>query len=268
MIYFSAAKGRTINSCNTNYIQNGMKHPDRILDEYDFLYIKNGTWNIWEDNISYSLKAKHLLVLEPGKHHYSIEKCSPGMRNMYIHCSYMPQDCLHQTQAEPENTKDFFKLQKLTDCTDNPQIEYMILQLIETYWSKCPHYNLILEAQFFLLLAEIENSGEKTFCNDSIISNIIRQFYLYPGHFFSLQELAGRYNISVRSLSGRFKKSTGTSVHRYQMNLKLDFANEQIALYPERRLKDIALDLGFYDEFQFSRLFKRKFGYTPSSKRR
>lgn len=268
MIYFSVERGRTINSCNTNYIQNGMKHPDRVLDEYDFLYIKNGTWDIWEDNVSYHLKEKHLLVLEPGKHHYSLEKCSPGMRNMYIHCSYMPQDCLHQVHAEPENTSGFFKIPKLADCTDNPQIEHMILQLIETYWSKCHHCALILEAQFFLLLAEIESLGERTFYKDILISNIIRLFYLYPGRFFSPQELAGRYNTSVRSLSGRFKKSTGTSIHRYQMDLKLDFANEQITLYPERRLKDIALDLGFYDEFQFSRLFKRKFGYAPSSKRK
>lgn len=276
MIYFSSAKERTICSCNTNYIQEGIRHPDRILDEYDFLYIKNGTWNIYEDDFCYPLEEKHLLILEPGKHHFSLEKCSPGMRNMFIHCTRLPEDQPHCTDVKIKDcqyTADtaydagFFKLQKVTDCSGSTQIEYLILQLIETYWSGRSHRTQRLESLFFLLLSELEEAGASSSCADPVITEIIHQFYLCPDHFFSPQELADTYHISVRSLSSRFKKSTGTSIHRYQMDLKLNFAREQIPLYPGRRLKDIALDLGFYDEFQFSRLFKRKFGYPPSDGR-
>lgn len=274
MIYFSSAKERTICSCNTNYIQEGIRHPDRILNEYDFLYIKNGNWNIYEDDICYPLKEKQLLILEPGRHHFSLEKCSPGMRNMFIHCTRLPEDRPHCTQSnccrhasDTACDTDFFKLQKVTDCSGSTQIEFLILQLIETYWSARSHRTQRLESLFLLLLAELESAGESSSCTDPMITEIIHQFYLRPDRFFSPQELADTYHISVRSLSSRFKKAVGASIHRYQIDLKLNFASEQIPLYPERRLKDIALDLGFYDEFQFSRLFKRKFGYSPSKGR-
>lgn len=291
MIYFSAERGRTICSCNTNYIQEGTLHPDRILKEYDFLYLKKGTWEIYEEDICYDLKEKQLLILEPDRHHYSLKPCSPGMHNMYLHCSHLPGDLPHsgnpvccpqisktsdpdpysdhtdQKYPDAGHVPDYFVLQKVTDCSGSIQIEHLFLQLIETYWSACTHRILRLESLLFLLLAELENCSESSICTDPVITEIIHQFYLHPDRFFSPQELADAFHISVRSLSSRFKKATGTSLHRYQIDLKLGFANEQIPLYPQRRFKDIALDLGFYDEFQFSRLFKRKFGYSPSDNR-
>lgn len=274
MIYFSSARERIICSCNTNYIQDGIKHPDRTLDEYDFLYIKNGTWEIYEEDICYPLKEKQMLILEPGRHHFSLEKCSPKMRNMYIHCTHLPEDytqdipagsCMHTPDTACGT--DFFMLQKVTDCSGSTQIEPLILQIIETYWSGCRHRIQRLESLFLLMLAELESLGESSSCSDPVVTDIIHRFYLCPDRFFSPRELAGEYHISVRSLSERFKKATGTSIHRYQTDLKLNFASEQIPLYPDRRLKDIALDLGFYDEFQFSKLFKRKFGCPPSDRR-
>ncbi len=306
MIYFSAGKGRMICSCNTNYIQEGTLHPDRILKEYDFLYLKKGTWEIYENDICYDLKEKQLLILEPDRHHYSLKPCSPGMHNMYLHCSRLPGDLPHavnpgsspqsskaaghdplsdharpkapgaqhppdffvpQKNPDTEHPSDYFVLQKVTDCSGSIQIERLFLQLIETYWSACTHRILRLESLFTLLLAELESCAESSICTDPVITEIIHQFYLHPDRFFSPQELADTFHISVRSLSSRFKKATGTSLHRYQIDLKLGFASEQIPLYPQRRFKDIALDLGFYDEFQFSRLFKRRFGYSPSDKR-
>ena len=120
---------------------------------------------------------------------------------------------------------------KLTDCQNQTQVEGLFHQIIETYWLASRDTQFRLSALLDLLHAE----------------------------------LAGTFCTSVRTLSHRFKKATGTSIHRYQLSLKLNLAHEQLPLYPNRGLRDIALSFGFYDEFQFSRLFKRQFGYSPSA---
>ena len=38
---------REITSANYITPVNGMVHPDRIMDEHDFLYILDGEWEVW-----------------------------------------------------------------------------------------------------------------------------------------------------------------------------------------------------------------------------
>jgi len=85
--------------------------------------------------------------------------------------------------------------------------------------------------------------------------------------FYSASELADSYYVSVRTISGRFKKATGESVHQYQINLKLDMAYDELPFSPNRPIRDVAKSYGFYDEYQFSKLFKRRFGIAPSQRR-
>jgi AraC-like DNA-binding protein len=70
-------------------------------------------------------------------------------------------------------------------------------------------------------------------------------------------------HVSVKSLTQRFKAAMKKTVHEYQVDLKLDMAFMLIQEDPQRPLKDLAQNMGFYDEFHFSRQFKRRFGYPP-----
>lgn len=181
IVYMSTKQRRTISCSNVNYSPEGILHPDRVMDEYDLLYITDGSWDIIENGICHHVKKDQLLILEPGLRHYSQEKCTPHMRNMFIHCSLLPEDGLP--------SPDCLKLQKVTDCSANLKVAELFSQTVETYWS-------------------------------------------------------GRSHTSFR--------------------LKLNMAHEQIPANPKRGIRDIALSFGFYDEFHFSRLYKRQFGYAPS----
>ena len=67
MLYLEKMKMHTITSGNYVTSVHGMVHPNRIIGEHDFLYILDGTWEIWEDDTSYALQSDDLLILTAGK---------------------------------------------------------------------------------------------------------------------------------------------------------------------------------------------------------
>lgn len=259
-VYLDTATRRTITLCNYNYSQEGVYHPDRILQEYDLLYMREGSWNIWEEDNCYPLSSNQVLLLEPGKHHFSLEKCSPNMRNLYIHFTSCASD------GDPATG---FRLAKLTDCNDNREIYPLFEKIVEVFWSdhvESRSYRLsALFDELLIALSDLNSSRQEK--KDSLVADIIHQFHCNPERFFTSQELAEYYQVSLRTISGRFKKATGLSVHQYQLQLKLNMAYDALPFSPGRGLRDIAHSFGFYDEFQFSKLFKRQFGIPPSKRR-
>lgn len=259
-------------------------HPDRVMDEYDLLFMQAGEWNVIEKDITYHLVPGSVLLLEPGKHHYSIEKCSPHMRNVYIHFAVESGDANvaktknaaeNHTEAKSGDTKNeqnkgiSLTLPKLVQTADNKDIHHCFEKVIDAFWSqeeaaKELRCSLYLE-ELLLKLSDLGSlSGGRT---DVLVSEIIHRFHCEPERFLSPDELANDYGVSVRTISGRFKAQTGASIHQYQLQVKLDMAYDLLPISPGRSLHDIAISYGFYDEFQFSKLFKRRFGISPSERR-
>lgn len=73
----------------------------------------------------------------------------------------------------------------------------------------------------------------------------------------ALAELSPKYYVDV------FKKTYGTSAFDYLAQVRMRRA-KQLMLRTELRLKDIAHEVGYGDEFYFSRKFKKAFGISPS----
>jgi len=73
---------------------------------------------------------------------------------------------------------------------------------------------------------------------------------------------------SRSSLAHKFKKMTGKSFKRFQIDLKLDRAEELFRKHPEKTVKEIAFRLGYTNPFYFSRLYKRHRGISPSEYRK
>lgn len=262
MVYLATDGVRTITSCNHNYSREGTLHPDRIIQVYDLLYMQQGIWEIREENACYRLEPQQALLLEPGKHHFSRTKCSPEMRNVYIHFTV----CAGDGECSPQN----LCLNKLTNCREMPDVYRCFERIIETYWSdSLPNKNFRLRALLDILLLQLSDiSRQQQREYDVLVSQIIRHFQSSPDRFFSPEELAEQYGVSLRTISGRFKRETGQSIHQYQLQMKLKMAYDILPHNPGRGLRDIAISFGFYDEFQFSKLFKRQFGISPSERRR
>jgi AraC-like DNA-binding protein/ligand-binding sensor protein len=79
----------------------------------------------------------------------------------------------------------------------------------------------------------------------------------------SLSAVANAAGASVFHFCKVFRKSTGLKFTDYVARVRLEDARTQL-LNPNRRISEVAYDVGFQSLTQFNRMFKRVFGQSPS----
>jgi AraC-like DNA-binding protein len=77
--------------------------------------------------------------------------------------------------------------------------------------------------------------------------------------------MAGR---SPSTVSRLFKKITGRSFKQYQVWFRIEQACSLLVSMPNRPIMEIAEAVGFDDSLYFSRLFSKRFGFSPSDYRK
>ncbi|HEX7516817.1 MAG TPA: helix-turn-helix domain-containing protein [Chthoniobacterales bacterium] len=88
----------------------------------------------------------------------------------------------------------------------------------------------------------------------------IEQHKMQP---LSLTAVAQASGASVFHFCKVFKKATGLKFTDYVGRVRLEDAKTQL-LNPNRRISEVAYDVGFQSLTQFNRMFKRVFGQSPS----
>lgn len=265
-----------------NYVTNvnPTLHPDRIMPEHDFLYMLDGTWEIYEEGTPYELKSGDLLILSAGRHHYGRTPCNPGNRHMYIHALPTDGECGHSAGGPPEalqgqsamdNPETLFFFPTLLHCRANPRIQQCFHEIITAGWTHTPEQQNRLSLLFSLLLCEIAELmalSPRQAAPDPLVEEICRQVRTTPQIFFSAGEIASAHFICERTLNNRFCKACGKTFYAFQMETKLEMVRQFLLSQPQAKLHEAALNYGFYDEFHLSKAFKKRFGMAPSEYRR
>ncbi|RYU90728.1 AraC family transcriptional regulator [Mucilaginibacter terrigena] len=100
--------------------------------------------------------------------------------------------------------------------------------------------------------------------NTDSISNSILFMKKKIGKNLTIEELAKQQNLSVSHYSRVFKQKTGASPITFFNQLKIQ-KSCQYLYFSDRSIKEICTELGFDDQFYFSRLFRHITGVSPSA---
>lgn len=121
-----------------------------------------------------------------------------------------------------------------------------------------------LEHTILHSLAQLYLADTQQTTYDKIIA-YIHQYYAKP---LSLQQLSQVFHLNQAYLGQLIKKSSGLSFHALLNHIRLEKAKEILQQNSTIPIKDLANALGFTDAYYFTRVFKQRFGQTPSEYRR
>lgn len=266
---FELSAQRRIVEANYNTYVNPILHPNRVMRQHDFLYILDGDWEITlengADSETYPIQKGDLVILPAQVHHYGTRLCSPNSRNMYLHVEAVPGD--HAAEAAEDGTdEDFVVLPTVIHCSSPIEISRYFSEMIAVYWREAIHRPNRLSCLFDLLLCEISEQESAVAVNTQycvFVNGIARFLRSNPEIFYSVSDIARKFNVSEKTLNKRFKIVYHKTFYAWQMEQKLDMVYQALQNNAEITLRETAVNFGFYDEFHLSRAFKKKFGVAP-----
>lgn len=255
-------QNRIIQQSQSIVFEHPSPHPDRVMQENDLFYVVSGGWTIRQCGRNYTVQEDDVVFLPANLHHYGIDQCPPKTQTLFIHSTPLPGD--KHSEQQPETEADCVLLPTVIPCRQFPQIRRLFETIISHFWSPLEANRLCASPTLTVLFCELARASEQAKNTSQLLINeVLEQMEQFPSRMFSIEELASWADVSPKTLTTWFRRVTGQTVHRYQVQTKLTKAYYTILNNPATTFRELAQSLGFYDEFHFSRLFKQEYGMSP-----
>ncbi|MDR3598892.1 MAG: AraC family transcriptional regulator [Desulfosporosinus sp.] len=238
----------------------------RTLQHHEMIFVCEGNGHIVIGENRYSIKKGMLFYIPSGVQQTIEPRAQNPEHYMTVHFSgsrmVLDPDgkwkcgeniqTLHQPSA-----------QKITDYTS---LEELFEKLLDTWNDKGPSYEFIAGTLLRQLLIWVTQNNIKQSRNHAIslkIDQIIEYMRRNINSKVTLEELSGIAGLSKFYLSRAFKEATGYPIITYFNKMKIDKAKE-LLVEGNKKVKEVSFELGYTNEFYFSRIFKRIEGLSPS----
>lgn len=251
----------------------------RVTDEavyhsHDYLelaLITNGRGKYKIDDVIYDVEEGDLLILNPGTYHQALvadprfpateffigaaDFCIEGMRPNCLDLDSWP---IYKTGTELRQ-----KLMRLcvSMSAEKDAVRVGRYFMMQSY---------LIQFMLYLLRADNEPKADVGKCSfDSvnkkeIVSKIMQYFEEHYAEKISLDIISENMYVSPFYISKIFKQITGDTPIRYLIDVRLDKARELLAGNPGISVHEVAEQVGYEDVYHFSKLFKKRFGVSPS----
>lgn len=262
---------------------------DRVLFDYELMYIKDGEATITIEGIAYEARRGDCFIFRPGQQHSICVSRRKPVVQPHVHF-----DLIYEAGREiiPINYKTMDKLNKhelnwftedILDCFISPfpsvvklqsakHIEVLLVKLASTFANPdTPWRDIELKQQFMQiwthLLNEITWQMNNSKKNTAYYLNNIKNYLDYNSkRGVSLSELERITFLSKNYICRIFRKQYHISPIKYHTGVRLNMAKEMIC-FTNLSLTEISNELGFENIQRFSRFFKGSEGISPSEYR-
>ncbi|AFA50093.1 AraC family transcriptional regulator [Acetobacterium woodii] len=260
--------------CQIHYCKGGHKLQDpgkitegftRTLQHHEMIFVCEGNSHIVIGENRYSIKKGMLFYIPPGVQQTIEPRTQNPEHYMTIHFSgsrmVLGPDGIWKYRENIQTLQQ----PSAQEITDYIPVKELFEKLLDTWNDKGPSYEFIsgtLLRQLLILVSQNNKMQSKNYAISLKISQIIEYMRQNTNRKITLEELSGIVGLSTFYLSRTFKEVTGYPVIAYFNKMKIDKAKE-LLIEGNKKVKDVAYELGYTNEFYFSRIFKRIEGLSP-----
>ena len=255
----NTAVKRRIHDINRVTFHVPVPHPTRLLAEHDLFYVTKGSFVIEAGGQLIRAERDDVVLLPAGVRHRGTENCEADTRTLWMLLEAEAGDAFDET-GTGEKTEDLLPLPLIIDASGRPEILHMFENIL-LYWVSGEKNRA--SAAVTLLLYQLNELGG-TAERPPLAEKIRQEVLLNLNRKITNEQLAAGVGKSVKTVEAAFRKRYGVTIHQYVMTEKLKRSCVYLTYFPHMPVRDIAEELGFYDEFHFSRLFKKTYGVSPS----
>lgn len=124
-----------------------------------------------------------------------------------------------------------------------------------------------VKAMLYQFVYEVERqrqANDKDYVKPDLVEQVVRYIQESYSQPITLSSIAEQFNYSVAYVAKQFKNKTGNSLIDFLIRTRIDKAQE-LLLYTEASLQEIAAGVGYADLSYFIRIFKKTTGVTPGN---
>ncbi|MDR3337649.1 MAG: AraC family transcriptional regulator [Treponema sp.] len=259
--------GRTTVPPYTEYPPDKDTHPapfrpvaeGRILPIFQVVYVAQGEGVFNADGRSYQVKPGCLMLILPEMWHSYKPVYETGWHEYWVGFKgdYFTR-MLEEGILSPRQI--FFNIGLHNDLIP------IFGRIFEAIRIQPPLYQLRACSGILMLLAEMlthERQGDKPSYYQKIVEKAKFLMEQRVESVLSLSDISEELGLSSSRFSEIFKTYTAMTPYHYFIQLKIHRA-ERLLEEEGSSVKEVSLNLGFEDQYYFSRLFKSKTGISPS----
>jgi len=241
-------------------------------DYPELAYILSGSGKYRIDGKIYEVTEGDLLIFNPGTMHQALvgegdtrtTEFFVGFTDIQI------GDCEKNTVPLPcegaiYHTKGELK-QKLFKLCASIEAENAVYRQGRYFMLKA----YLIQMLLFIVREQTESVEVKTgYSFESVnkkyvVEQIVNYFEDHYAEKISLDQIAENMYLSPFYISKIFKSETGDAPIRHLINIRLEKAKELLEQGWNGSIQEVAAEVGYDDAYHFSKLFKKRYGVSPS----